>query len=372
MKKFFVIFLMITSGFAAVSDLSAVSQSAVPFLLISPGARAAGMGEAFVGLADDATAVFWNSAGLAFQTGREIILMHSNWLPQLVSDMSYEFLAYRQYFESLGGTIGGNITFLNMGEQVQTGEGGPTPIGTFRSWDMAVSLSYATRLTKNLGIGLAMRYIRSNLSPVGAGEEKGNGVGNAFAVDIGVLYKFTFLKGFSFGANLSNMGPKITYVDAAQASPLPTNLKIGFAYKILDMEYNKLTITMDTNKLLVVAYSVDENGNRIDDVSKLSEEEKSKLDSRSDPFYKAIFTTWKGSFKDQLQSLISSCGVEYAYNNMILLRAGYYYDEEGDVMFPSFGAGLQYSQYRFDFAYVSAKTGHPLSNTMRFSLTAEF
>ena len=139
--------------------------------------------------------------------------------------------------------------------------------------------------------------------------------------------------------------------DAAQADPLPTNLKIGFAYRILDMEYNKLTLTMDTNKLLVVRHD----------------------DGSTDPFYKAVLTSWTdGSLADQSSRLISSCGVEYVYNSMIYLRAGYYYDEEGKVKYPSFGAGLQYSSFRFDFAYVAVEQGHPLSDTMRFSLTAGF
>jgi hypothetical protein len=351
MKKAVVIALVVALSLTVVSNLFAVSQAAVLFLLISPGARSAGMGEAFVALSDDATAVYWNPAGLAFQTGREITIMHCKWLPQLVSDMAYEFLAYRQHFESLGGTLGANVTFLNLGEQHQTGESGPEIIDTFHSWDLAVTLSYGTLLRKNLGLGLSVRYIRSNLSPVGAGEEKGQGVGNAFAVDLGVLYKFAFIRGLSFGANLSNMGPKITYIDAAQADPLPTNLKLGLAYRLLDSEYNKLTFTIDTNKLLVVRHE----------------------DGTSDSWYKAIFSSWgDGSLNSQLQGLISSCGAEYVYNDMIFLRAGYYYDEEGKVKYPSFGAGLQYSSFRFDFAYVAAEQGHPLSDTMRFSLTAGF
>jgi len=355
MKKLMIVIIVFALGFTAVSNLFAVSQAAVLFLLISPGARSAGMGEAFVALADDASASFWNPAGLAFQTGRELTLMHSNWLPQLVSDMSYEFLAYRQYFESLGGTLGGNITFLNMGEQVHTAEhtdesGSPVVLGTFQSWDLAVTLCYATKVTPNLGLGVGMRYIHSHLAPLGAGEEKGKGVANSFAVDLGILYRFSFMPRLTFGANLSNLGPKITYVDAAQADPLPTNLKIGLAYRLLNSEYNKLTLCMDTNKLLVV-----------------------KNEDGSDPFYKAVFTAWSdGSFAEQAQRLISSVGMEYVYNNMIFLRAGYYYDEEGKVKYPSFGAGLQYSKFRFDFAYVAAEQGHPLSDTMRFSLTAAF
>ena len=351
MKKHLILLAILGMGlFAASRSQAGVSTAAVLDLMIAPGARASGMGEAFVSVADDATATFWNPAGLAFQSGHEITLMHCNWLPSLVTDMFYEFIAYKQDVQSLGGTIGANIIYFNMGEQVQTGESGPEPIGTFHSWDMSVTLSYATKLKPNLGLGVNMRYIRSNLAPMGAGAEKGTGVGSSFAADIGMLYKPGFLKGLNMGFNLSNMGPKITYIDADQADPLPTNLKIGIGYKILDSEFNKLLITVDTNKLLVVRHK----------------------DGTSDPFYKALFTSWKGSLKTQANELISSCGIEYVYNNMIFLRGGYYYDYEGRVKYPTIGAGLQYDKFRFDFAYVAAEQGSPLSDTMRFSLTAGF
>ena len=141
------------------------------------------------------------------------------------------------------------------------------------------------------------------------------------------------------------------------------------------MEFNKLTLTIDTNKLLVVRYYEDEDGKRVkaSEYMDMDEEERDKLQPKSDPFYKALFTAWTNDpFKDQMRRLISSVGMEYLYNNMIALRAGYYYDEEGKVKYPAFGAGLTYSNYKFDFAYVAAEQGHPLSDTMRFSLSANF
>jgi len=348
-KRILSLVLALITLFAA-SNVFAVSEAAVLFLLISPGARASGMGNSFVATADDATASFWNPAGLAFQTGREVTFMHAKWLPQLVDDMSYEFFAYKQYVESLGGTLGGNITFLNLGEQVFTKDD-PTPLGTFRSWDLSVCVDYATKLNKNLGLGVGMKYIRSNLAPMGQGAEQGKGIGDAFAVDLGVLYYFGFLKGLRFGAALSNLGPKITYIDADQADPLPTNLRVGLGYDIINSEFNRLSTVIQTNKLLVVRHK----------------------DEKPQPFYQAFFTAWTDeSLSEQAYKLISSIGLEYAYSNMIFIRTGYYYDEEGKVKYPTFGAGLQYFNYRFDFAYVAADQGHPLADTMRFSLTAAF
>ncbi|MDZ7386581.1 MAG: PorV/PorQ family protein, partial [candidate division KSB1 bacterium] len=149
--------------FAGQAAAGGVSKSAVLFLRIAPGARAAGMGESFCAVADDATAVFWNPAGLAFQKGREISLMHAKWLPQLADDLFYEFGAFRLPIEGLG-TFGFNVTYINYGEQIWTGEEGPEELGRFTSYEFAVSAHYATLLNENLGLGLSMRYIRSSLA----------------------------------------------------------------------------------------------------------------------------------------------------------------------------------------------------------------
>jgi hypothetical protein len=352
MKKALIFLMVLSLLIGAVQQGYAVSEAAVLFLMISPGARASGMGEAFVATADDATAVFWNPAGLAYQYGREITIMHANWLPQFAGDMYYDFLAYRQDIEGVG-TVGANVTFLNMGKQTITGESGPDPLGEFSSYDIAFAGSYGTTITENFAMGMSLRYIRSNLAPQGQGAERGEGKANAFAFDLGLLYKFPFLNNrLSWGMNLSNMGPPIAYIDVAQADPLPTNLKTGLAFKLVDGKYNKFTIAADFNKLLVTPHSGDE---------------------KADPFYKAIFTSWYDeSFSMEMKKIISSVGAEYWYSGLIGLRAGYYYDEIGKVKYATFGAGLKYSLYGFDFGYVSAGEGHPLSDTMRFSLTIGF
>jgi hypothetical protein len=193
-----------------------------------------------------------------------------------------------------------------------------------------------------------MKLIYSSLSPVGAGSEAGTGTATAVAADLGLLYKTPFLAGLSLGANLSNMGPKVSYIDRAQADPLPTTLKAGFAYRILDQEFNKLTIASDINKELVVR---DEFG-------------------RSDEFYEAVFSSWSDG--DLIESLIWNIGAEYWYSTLVGLRAGYWNDDLGKVFPYTFGVSLKYSTYRFDFSYLSAGENHPLTDTMRYSLSVEF
>ena len=101
--------------------LNAQGEAGSIFLLISPGARAGGMGEAQVAVANDAYASYWNPAGLAFQDGSELAIMHVNWLPNLADDMYYEFLGFRKQFPTLG-TLGGHLIYLNLGEQVRMDE----------------------------------------------------------------------------------------------------------------------------------------------------------------------------------------------------------------------------------------------------------
>ncbi len=339
MKRIITSVIVLLVLVCSISNLFAVSEAALLFLLISPHARAAGMGEAFVAISDDVSAIYWNPAGLAFQKDKQFTTMYAKWLPQFnLSDLYYLFSAYRQSIEGLG-TIGINITYLNLGEQNITTETSSEVVGTFNSNEWAVSLGYATLLSENLAVGLNFRFIRSNLANVQVGAQKGAGVANAFAVDLGMLKKNFLIDRLNFGVNVSNIGPKITYINASQADPIPTNIRVGFAYNILEQQYNKITLALDVNKLLV-----------------------NRTTEGPDSVWKSMVTAWGND------DLIFNLGGEYWYADLIALRAGYNHDEAGNVKFLSFGAGLRYANYQFDFAYVAAPEGHPLSDTMRFSL----
>jgi hypothetical protein len=348
MKKLMSFLVM---GVLALPMTAALAQgpgsAAALFLLIAPGARAAGMGEAFVAVADEATATYWNPAGLAFQEGTEIALMHSNWLPQLAPDLYYDYATVRH---SLGpiGTAGFSITFINLGEQEGRDEQN-NDTGTFSSYELAVAGSFGSKIYSNGAAGVTLKFIYSNLSPeVKNTAQKGDGRATAFAVDLGYLHKNLLINNLNFGANLTNLGPKITYIDADQADPLPTNLRVGFSYQAIKQEFNSLIFTTEFDRLLVTP----------------------KRRGKSDPVFKALFTSWSDEdFKQELRHIIINGGAEYWYNNLLGLRMGYHYDDVGKVKYVSFGAGLKYSLYRLDFGYISAGEGHPLSDTMRFSLT---
>jgi long-subunit fatty acid transport protein len=327
-----------------------VSQATVLFLKIAPGARPSGMGEAFVALADDATATWWNPAGLGFLQEKQLTMMYAKWLPQFhMSDLYYSYLAYIHNVEEWG-TFGGSIIFLNLGETEYRDENNVSQ-GTFSSYEMAAAGSYGSQVTDNFSMGVSIKLIYSHLSDRGQGQERGSGSATAVAVDVGFLYKVGALRGLQLGATLSNMGPKVAYIDRAQADPLPTNLKLGVAYKIMETEYNRITLTADVNKELVTKND----------------------DGTSDPFYLAMFTSWYNDpFEDELEEFIWNVGVEYWYSTLVGLRAGYWHDSLGEVFPLTFGVSLQYSVYRFDFSYLSAEEGHPLQDTMRYSLSINF
>ena len=228
------------------------SEAGAIFLLIAPGARAGGMGEAQVAVANDAYASYWNPAGLGFLEGQELALMHVNWLPGLADDLYYEFFAFRKKYPTLG-TLGGHLIFLNLGEQIRTSETGDE-LGTFTSYMTAFSLSYSALISKTQSFGINTKISYQHLVEIGAGAEKGKGTSIDFGFDLGYMHKEWLTPNLTFGLNLSNLGPKVSFIDPDQADPQPTNLSIGFNYAAINSEFNKLNIVYDVDKLLVSSY----------------------------------------------------------------------------------------------------------------------
>ncbi len=342
-------------------------EAAVLFLMIAPNARADGMGESGGALADDAAASHWNPGGLAFQTGQEVSVTHSNWLPQFQQpDLFYDYLAYRNHIDDWGGTIAASLVYLNEGDFVITGTD-PTPLGTFKAYELAATVGYSTKLASEIGLGLNLRYIRSSLANFDVQGQGRKGVASTVSFDIGVLYRPQVFnipligdigQRFSMGADLSNLGPKITYIDAQQADPLPTNIRLAFAGEILKTEYNSVNIVLDFNRLLVRRrLVVSDNG----------------LDTTTsvDNLPKSLISAWGDG---GLKLVTIGTGMEYWYGSprLIALRVGYFYEspDNGGRQFLTFGAGIRYDIYGFDFSYLSASQDQsPLGETLRFTLS---
>jgi len=262
---------------------------------------------------------------------KQITFMHSNYLVDLADDIYYEFFSF-VYPTSDWGTFGLGVTFLSLGNQVRTNEVG-TILGNFYTYEMAMTLSYGTKLMNNLYGGISLKYINSHLSDAGAGKEQGSGSGYSVAVDGGVLFDVT--RRLTIAATVTNIGPDISYIDADQADPLPRKLSFGYAFKLIDSPYNKLSIIGEETKLLV--------------------------DLNDD------LTT-------EIEEIIPHIGLEYWYSNIAGLRAGYVYDDKGVQKYMTLGASLQYTSFRFDIAYIppTNEDYNRLGRTIRFSMNVGF
>lgn len=369
MKKLIMTLVFLPMLIIFTNKIHAQGEAAVPFLLLAPDSRAGGVGESGGGLADNSAAIFWNPAGIAFLTGSEASITHSKWLPQFgLDDLFYDYLTYRQYVEEIDGSITSSITFMNYGTFIRTGEDSPTELGTFRSFDAALTIGYAAKLHSDWGLGLNFRVIHSRLSDKPTAGEKGEGVSTTVSFDLATMWRPEDLNiplignignKFSLGLNLSNVGPKIYYIDQSQADPIPTNFRFGMAFRLMEDEFNSLTLTTDVSKLLV---------DRADSASERAE------------FYEAIFTSWMDDdFNTELRDLVTSAGLEYWYGDedfKFALRTGFFYEDPkfGNRKFVTIGAGIRYDLYGFDFSYITTdlfKDGeqHPLSDTLRFTLS---
>ncbi|MEM6297869.1 MAG: type IX secretion system outer membrane channel protein PorV [Bacteroidota bacterium] len=346
-----------------------VITTAVQFLLISPDARAAGMGDVGAATSADANATHWNPAKLVYAPDDfGVSVSFSPWLSNLVNDMSISYLsAYKKISDRQA--VAASLRYFDMGSIQFTDQLGNT-LQDYRPREFALDGTYSFKLSEKFSMAGTMRFIHSNL----AGGISTGGIvqdlkpGNTFAVDLSVYYKTplnfnTMDADLSFGANISNVGAKISYTNPQQRDYIPANLRIGSAFDLKFNQANKLTFALDLNKMLVPTPPVlDENGNVIAG----QEYDRSLLSSVF-----GSFTDAPDGFSEELKEFIIAFGAEYWYNDIIALRAGYYAEaeEKGDRNYFTLGLGLRYQMFGFDFAYlVPNQQNHPLSDTLRFSL----
>lgn len=378
MKRTYFLFFASIFLFISPNTNAQVGITGVPFLQIEADSRGAGMGNTGVALADNAAALFWNPAGLAYQKDNQASFTHSNWLANFgVSDLFYDYLVVKQYIEGIG-TVGGHVTFLNLGEQVNTTEGGEEG-ARFNSYEFAVGFSYGTEISRNFAVGGGARLIYSSLaSGIQVGGQKVN-PGSSVGVDLAMLYKsnpFSFGPSdatASFGINLSNLGPGIQYSDNAQKDPLPTVLRFGPAINFgLDEDrINELTLAVDITKIMARQEAI------VTD---------SDTTFRAVAPLKALVESW-GTYRpfdpntgtrtniSLVEQFMIGAGMEYWYNRQFAIRGGYYYEspDNGDREFITFGAGLRYNKFGVDFSYIKTlESQSPLANTLRFSVLLNY
>lgn len=379
-NTFLVLLIVFTSlvyqGFAQQSTLSGQDASsrpvstAVPFLNISPDARAAGMGDVGVATDPTANAIFWNPAKLVFNESKiGASLSFTPWLSKLVNDMSISYLSgYYKLDEKQA--FGMSIRYFNMGDITFTDEQGQIT-GNHNPRELAATITYSRKLSENLGVAVSGRYIHSNVTGgVALSNQQVTKAGNTASADIAVFYSMPMdIVGreakWNFGANISNIGPKISYTDENTRDFIPTNLRLGTALTVEIDEHQKITWAADLNKLMVpTPPQVDANGTII---------------SGTNPRDKTLLSGMFGSFSDapdgfseELKEFIWSTGLEYWYRDSFAARAGYFSEssDKGGRKYFSVGAGLRYSQFGLDVAYLLATDqANPLAETLRFTLS---
>jgi hypothetical protein len=347
--------------------------TAVPFVLITPDSRSGGMGEAGVALSPDVNANFWNPSKLAFIEGdNDLSASYSPWLRNLVPDVSLSYLSYAHRLDERN-SFGLSFRYFNLGSiEETTSNPEQGPIGTYSPNEFSFDGSFARKFGDNFSLGLSLRFIHSGLANGAFLGDQQIKAANAVAADISLFYKKSLQEfgndaTFAFGADISNIGSKVSYTDNGTKYFLPANLKLGIANTINMDEYNSLTFALDFNKLLVpTPPTVDANGNII----------KGKSDDVSVPsgIFQS-FTDAPNGFSQEMQQITISPGLEYWYNKLFALRAGYFYENpnNGGLHYFTFGTGFRYDIFGFDFSYIAAsQQNSPLANTLRFTLMVNF
>jgi hypothetical protein len=326
--------------------------TAVPFLAISPDSRHAGLGDAGVATSPDANAAFWNAGKLAFidkKYGGSF--SYTPWLGKIVNDMWISSLTgfYKITREQ---AVAVSLKYFDLGEISFRNEANQ-PLGDFNPKEAAFDATYSRMLSENLGVGITGRYIYSNLTGAFSGSDAQ--AGNTVAADIGVFYTKALqsAKGstLSLGAQISNIGAKISYTDNDNRDFLPTNLRLGGAFTTQLDQFNSITFALDFNKLLVP--TIDEGQTIISGMF-------------------GSFSDAPGGGKEELHEVMTSLGIEYWYQDIFAARVGYFNEakDKGNRKYLTFGVGFKKNNFGFDGAYIvpTNQREHPLAETWRLTL----
>lgn len=344
--------------------------SAVPFLRINPDARGGAMGDAGVALSGDANSLHYNASRLAF--AEEDVALGATYTPWLQAlGLNDVYLAYLGGYKKLDEfqAVGASLRYFSLGDIQYTDVNGMST-GTGKPNEFEFAVAYTRKLSDRFSASLTGKYINSNLA---SGQEVSGVVleaGQAFAADLGFTYrneKTNNGNAFAVGAAITNLGSKITYTQDTVRDFLPANLAIGTAYTFRLDDYNELTITAETNKLLVPTpcdgTDVNCDQDQIDDQSPIS----------------GIFTSLSDApqgFGEELREFTYSIGAEYWYDKQFAVRAGYFseHSTKGGRKYLTAGLGLKYNIFGLNFSYLipTSNQRNPLDNTLRFSLLFDF
>ena len=355
----------------------------VTSLAIAPDARAGGLGDVGAATDPDVNSQFWNPAKYPFCISRAgVSLNYTPWLRQLTTDID---LANITGYYRLGDydALSGSLRYFSLGEvQLMNDES-----VTFKPYEMAVDIAYSRMLSETFSAAVALRYIYSDL----AYKDDETKPGSAFAADVALYHNgYINLSGhesqLGWGLNINNIGSKISYDGGNTSEFIPTNLRFGLSLLVPFDEYNTMTIAADANKLLVptrptmeqyVKHMVETEGGEASDYEQNYSDYRTWLEGEG--YYNispisGIFKSFHDApngFKEELQEIQWSVGLEYAYNNQFFLRGGYHYEHpnKGNRTYFTVGAGFKMNVFSLDASYViSTAQSNPLDQTLRFSL----
>ncbi len=347
----------------------------VTSMSITPDARGASMGDLGVATDPDVNSQYWNPSKYAFAySGAGVSLSYTPWLRKIVNDI---FLANLSGYWKIGSgdnqAVSASLRYFSLGEISNSDDQG-NKLSTVNPFEMSVDVGYSRKLSEKFSMGVALRYIYSDLGYSDMSLQDQSGGASAFAADISGYFTTYPVIGrnecqWSWGWNISNIGSKVSYNGGNDPAFLPTNLRLGTAFTFPLADYHNLTLSVDANKLLVPTKP------RLADYENQQEYEEALQKWKDESSISGIFKSFHdapGGFKEELREITYSIGAEYAYNQQFFLRAGYYHENKykGNRQYFGLGAGFALNVLRLDAAYIIATAQNsPLDQTLRFTLS---
>ena len=360
--------MMLVTGMMAQDKLSQFNpvEHAVISQTIAPDARAAGIGDVGAATDPDVNSQYWNPAKYPFCISRAgVALNYTPWLRQLVNDID---LAYVAGYYRIGdyGAVSGSLRYFSLGEVTLSDQD-----MTVKPYEMALDVAYSRMLSEHFSLGVALRWIYSDLRYDYSEDSK---PASAFAADVSMYYNNYFNLGsreclLGLGLNISNVGSKISYYGDDRSQFIPANLRLGASLMVPIDEYNRFSISADANKLLVPTVPKQNEGESASDYQDRIIREYSDVGSISGIF--KSFGDAPGGFKEELQEIQWSVGAEYTYHDQFSIRAGYHHESEnkGNRKYFTVGGGFRMNVFSLDVGYViSTAQSNPLDQTLRFTL----
>ena len=373
-----------------VSDLFNPLLTGVPSLSIGPDAVAGGMADVGVATAPDVNSQHWNSSKYAqAASSAGFAFSYTPWLRSLgVSDIDLAYLAGYYKISDLAGTVSASLRYFSLGE-IQLRENSTSVPIPVKPYELAFDAGYSRLLSEHFSMGVAFRFIVSDLSA--RSEEYYPGY--AFSADINGYYALpidikTGESKLGIGFNLSNLGSKISYDKFETSNFLPTTFRLGASYLVPFDRYNRVSVSLDFDRLLVPSRNVNATTAETAGINITDENDSHRhLDDNNNAYWtldedqynnlsvmKGLawsFSDAPGGFTEEMKEINFALGMEYAYNEQFFARAGYHNESElkGNRKYFTVGAGFKMSAFKLDVGYVvSMVQNNPLDQTLRFSL----